>query len=59
MVDKAVIKEWHAFPEARGIEGSNMNKLWHVGQSMLAALEPDSEEDTDSDEDEEDSEDSE
>jgi len=52
MIDEDIIEEWHALPEARGIDGSNMNKLWHVGQSMLAALAPDTEEEETSSEEE-------
>ncbi|PVG02792.1 nucleotide-diphospho-sugar transferase [Serendipita vermifera] len=55
IVDEDVIEEWHALPDAKGTEGSNTQKLWKIGQSMLAALAQDSDEEEETSEEEDDS----
>lgn len=53
IIDEDVIEAWHLRPDSRGEEGSNLNKLWRVGQAMLAALAPDSDEESSEEESEE------
>ncbi|KAG8835800.1 hypothetical protein FRC18_012332 [Serendipita sp. 400] len=54
VINEDTIKKWHALPESKGAEGSNMNKLWKIGQSMLAALAQDSDDEESEEEEDED-----